>query len=870
MFYKRLKEGEGQMKNRKVLFTILTLLVGMSMLLAACKKAEETPAATTEAPPAAATQPPAETEPPEEMAGIDCMGTSPGDQLTVMYQWSGAEEEKINAIFAPFIDACGIEIVAESTRDEAVLDTRVKSQPPDLLFWPTTAPLSLYTDLLQDLEALGASSENYADYWIDLGSVDGTWLMAPIKADIKTLIWYSPVQFDAWGYSVPTTFEELDALVEQMVADGNVPWSMGFGSDAATGWTGSDFIQDLLLVQQGPDYVNGLLDGSIPYDDAGVVQAYETYVMWASDETYTVGGATGTVNTPFLDAIYKIASDPPEAMMVKQSGFAGGEIVAQFPDLEYGVDFDFFAFPGAQGMQGGADNMFAFGSSEATKAMLGYLTGPEGARIWAETGFDLSPNNLATGHYTDAQLSKKADALASATGFTPDMGDAIGAPFGSAEWKAIIDTVMGEDIPTALAAAAAAQAEALGGAPVEEAPPEEMAGIDCMDTSPGDQLTVMYQWSGAEEEKINAIFAPFIDACGIEIVAESTRDEAVLDTRVKSQPPDLLFWPTTAPLSLYTDLLQDLEALGASSENYADYWIDLGSVDGTWLMAPIKADIKTLIWYSPVQFDAWGYSVPTTFEELDALVEQMVADGNVPWSMGFGSDAATGWTGSDFIQDLLLVQQGPDYVNGLLDGSIPYDDAGVVQAYETYVMWASDETYTVGGATGTVNTPFLDAIYKIASDPPEAMMVKQSGFAGGEIVAQFPDLEYGVDFDFFAFPGAQGMQGGADNMFAFGSSEATKAMLGYLTGPEGARIWAETGFDLSPNNLATGHYTDAQLSKKADALASATGFTPDMGDAIGAPFGSAEWKAIIDAVMGEDIPTALAAAAAAQAEALGQ
>jgi len=390
------------------------------------------------------------------------MGAAEGDQLTVMYQWSGAEEEKINAIFAPFVDACGVEIVAESSRDDAVLDTRVKSQPPDLLFWPNNSPMSLYTDQLQDLVALGFQSANYSDFWLTPGTLDGTLLMAPVKADIKTLIWYSPVQFDTWGYTVPTTFDELNALIDQMVADGNIPWSMGMESGAATGWTGSDFIQDLLLVQQGPDYVNGLIDGSIPYDDAGVVQAYETYVNWASSDIYTVGGATGTVNTPFLDAIYKPFADPPEAMMVKQSGFAGGEIVAQFPDLEYGVDYDFFTFPGAQGMQGGTDNLFAFGDSAATKAMLAYLSGPEGAKAWAESGLDLSPNSLATGQYTDTALAKKADALANASGFTPDMGDAIGAPFNEAEWKALIDAVMGGDIPTALAAAAAAQAEALG------------------------------------------------------------------------------------------------------------------------------------------------------------------------------------------------------------------------------------------------------------------------------------------------------------------------------------------------------------------------------------------------------------------------
>jgi alpha-glucoside transport system substrate-binding protein len=236
---------------------------------------------------------------------------------------------------------------------------------------------------------------------------------------------------------------------------------MGMESGAATGWTASDFIQDILLVQQGPDYVMGLIDGSIPYDDAGVQQAYETYGMWAKDETYTVGGATGTVSTPFLEAIFKVFADPFEAMMVKQSGFAGGEVAKQFPDLEYGTDYDFFAVPGAQGMQGGADFMMAFGDSPASKALVAFLTGAEGAASWAAVGFDLSPNDQALGNYTDAALIKKAEALASASGFTPDIGATIPAPFGEAEWKAIVDYVNGEDLDTALAGAAQAQLDAL-------------------------------------------------------------------------------------------------------------------------------------------------------------------------------------------------------------------------------------------------------------------------------------------------------------------------------------------------------------------------------------------------------------------------
>jgi len=66
----------------------IVALVLIAMLAAACA----TPtAAPTEAPTAA--------------APAICGDAKAGDTLTVMYQWSGAEEEKINAIFKPFVDA---------------------------------------------------------------------------------------------------------------------------------------------------------------------------------------------------------------------------------------------------------------------------------------------------------------------------------------------------------------------------------------------------------------------------------------------------------------------------------------------------------------------------------------------------------------------------------------------------------------------------------------------------------------------------------------------------------------------------------------------------------------------------------------------
>ena len=431
-------------------------------------------------------------------------------------------------------------------------------------------------------------------------------------------------------------------------------------------------------------------------------------------------------------------------------------------------------------------------------------------------------------------------------------------------WKIFAIFVLGTMVLTACTGPAAPEEPAVAEEPMTEAP------AWCMGATAGDTVSMLYQWSGQEEERLNQILKPLADECGIVLQPESTRDQALLDTRVQAgNPPDVAFWNVTQILQ-YQDKLFAMDTLGASASAYIPGAIDPGVIDGKWLGLPIKSDIKTIIWYSPVNFEAAGYAVPATWAELEALVEQIVADGNVPWSMGMESGDATGWTGSDFLQDIMLVKQGPDFVMGLIDGSVAYNDPGVKEAYEIYGKWATDPVYTVGGAEGTLSTGFNDAILKVFSDPPEAYMVKQSGFAGGTITTQYPTLEFGTDYDFFVIPDAKGLQGGSDWMMAFSDKPAVKALVSYLASPEGGAAWAAASFDLSPNKGAEGNYTDVSLIKKAEAFYSAEGFTPDIGDTIPGGFGSAEFTAVSNYVNGGDLDAILAELAAVQADALSE
>jgi alpha-glucoside transport system substrate-binding protein len=474
------------------LFSLFTWLIMASMLLVACggggqqasptagevtspttavsapttgaEASPTTAAAPTEAATAAATsaaQPTAAATSGTASGQIDCSGAKQGDTITILYQWSGQEETRFSQIMKPLVDACGITLKPESTRDQGLLDTRVKAgTPPDIAFW-NIAQLVQYQGQLQAMDALGADKSNYNASLLSYGTINGKWVGLPVKTDIKTIIWYSPTVFQAKNYTVPKTWDDLNTLVEKMVADGNVPWSMGFESGGATGWTGADFIQDILLVQKGPQYVSDLASGKVPYNDAGVKTAFETYGKWAKDPKYALGGAQGTLSTNFNDAIDKVFSDPPGALMVRQSGFAAGEITTKYPDLKYGTDYDFFLVPGAQGMQVGADWMMAFKNSPAVQAMVKYLTSTTGGANWAKAGFDLSPNKGGTGNYSDPSAQKKAQLLADAPSVVISNGDVIPGGFGTALWTGIVNYVNGQDLDTQLNNIAKAQSDAL-------------------------------------------------------------------------------------------------------------------------------------------------------------------------------------------------------------------------------------------------------------------------------------------------------------------------------------------------------------------------------------------------------------------------
>lgn len=146
----------------------------------------------------------------------------PGDTITILGTLTGVGEDKLRQAMAPFTEATGVEVIYEGTDAFTTLvPVRVDSgNPPDIALFPQPGLMLDFAEAgqmvpLTDFIERSTLTEAYDEYLLDLVSRDdavyGLWM----RADVKSLVWYSPNAFAAKGYTVPTTWAELEALSDR-------------------------------------------------------------------------------------------------------------------------------------------------------------------------------------------------------------------------------------------------------------------------------------------------------------------------------------------------------------------------------------------------------------------------------------------------------------------------------------------------------------------------------------------------------------------------------------------------------------------------------------------------------------------------------
>ncbi len=362
-------------------------------------------------------------------------GTSPGEgkaecaDLTQFGDLSGTEVNVYTSIVAPedqshkdsyklFEECTGATVVYEGSKEfEAQLIVRVKSgNPPDIAYVPQPGLLAtLVRDTGKVVEAPDSVAKNVDEFfgedWKNYGSVDDSFYAAPLGANVKSFVWYSPSTFKKNGWEVPKTWDELIALSDKIAQSGKMkPWCAGIGSGDATGWPLTDWLEDLMLRTAGPDVYDQWVNHEIPFNDPQVVKALDEVGNILKNEKYVNGGfgdVKSIATTEFTDAGLPILKD--ECAMHRQASF----YAANWPEgTKVAEDGDVFAFylPAmgdefGQPVLGGGEFVAAFSDEPQVQAFQTYLASdtwanekakatPGGGWVSANKGLDV--NNLAS------------------------------------------------------------------------------------------------------------------------------------------------------------------------------------------------------------------------------------------------------------------------------------------------------------------------------------------------------------------------------------------------------------------------------------------------------------------------------------------
>lgn len=428
------------MNKKSTLWSLLSLLVFVSLLLTACgAKAPAT----------------------ESSGGDSSAGLPAGDgKVTIFGGYGEAQGAAFQKALTEFGQANGIEITFSSL---ASFDTDIKvkieaGQEPDIAMWPQPGGLKNLADNLVPLEEvidISVPLSTLVPGWETLAVVDGKIYGLPVSANQKSLVFYNPSAFEEHGYTVPSTEAELKALEEKIKADGaGYPWCAGIESGGATGWPFTDWMEQYVLALNGPEVYAKWVTGEVDFASPEVSAAADLVAARLLAEGQVNGGGISMATDSFQNTAPLFANGKAEGQcfMLRQGSFIVSfmpeDIQAEVAAGDY-THLDVFPIPAPEGGQaaviGGGDIAAVFKGhvDQDVAKVAAFIFSPEVLKYQVATG-DLSPHKtFDLSLYPNAMQRKIGEALANAAVFGFDASDQMPAEVNAEFWAAGTDFVAG-------------------------------------------------------------------------------------------------------------------------------------------------------------------------------------------------------------------------------------------------------------------------------------------------------------------------------------------------------------------------------------------------------------------------------------------
>lgn len=317
----------------------------------------------------------------------------------------GAEADRLVDSLQEYSDKTGLVIhYTGSTDFVSDLNRRVDSaDAPDIAFIPQTG---LIAQLIDDQAIVPLNAETSAqltdNYDPDVRAIvnfGGPDYVVPFRRTLKSVVWFRRDVFEAENWAVPTTLDELEELSGIIAGSDRViaPWCFALNAGDATGWAATDWVEDLVLRRQGPDFYDEWAVGTVEFADPAIAAAFAEFRTLVLEPGRVVGGVVGAISQRVDRAWEPLLQSEPGCAMYRQADFAIGWMptgTASGPD----ESLDWFLLPGAaaETVPGstplviGGDGIVQFNDRPEVAGLMTFLASADAGTPWARSGGFLS------------------------------------------------------------------------------------------------------------------------------------------------------------------------------------------------------------------------------------------------------------------------------------------------------------------------------------------------------------------------------------------------------------------------------------------------------------------------------------------------
>jgi alpha-glucoside transport system substrate-binding protein len=400
-----------------------------------------------------------------ECAAYAAYQGSNGKEVSIYSSIRDAEADVLQESWKQFEHCTGIKIKYEGSAEfEAQLPVRVEGgDAPDITFVPQPGLLARFANAGKlkpaSAETKAMAEKNYSPDWLKYATVNGTFYGAPLGANVKSFVWYSPKTFKEKGWQVPTTWADLLALSDKIAATGEKPWCAGIESGDATGWPATDWIEDLMLRTVAPEVYDQWTTHAIPFNDPAVVNALNEAGKILKNPKYVNGGygdVKSIAATSFQEAGLPILQG--KCALHRQASFYANQWPKGTKVTEDGDVYAFY-FPSidpAKGkpVLGGGEFVVSFADRPEVQKVQTYLASAEYANGRAKLGNNVSANKGLDVSNVPNPIDKLSVQILQDpnTVFRFDGSDLMPAAVGAGTfWKGMIEWINGKDTAAALA-----------------------------------------------------------------------------------------------------------------------------------------------------------------------------------------------------------------------------------------------------------------------------------------------------------------------------------------------------------------------------------------------------------------------------------